>query len=483
MEKKEIKRHKGYFISDDGKVFHGDKRMRTFKNTIGYECVEIEECYHTVAYLVADAFVERNGQCIVGFKDGDITNLKSSNLYWYYEGESEKEGNREIYELNEQGEIIDSYPTIQKAARAVRMIEGTLQTRLFRDSDITIAKNNRILCVAARYDKYSIKRKIREAFEHYEDTGGGKANNSKKVVEIDRQGNVTNKYTSATVCAKENNLTYGTFAKAMLKKGYYYDIKINKMYMYCKTYRLKGATEYLEEAREMMLNMRREIVMLDRQGNEVKRFKMIKDVAEYLSVKPDNISQRLNDRGYYLTEDKEHIVCRSDKASQVRLNIENVLLSRETRLGKHEVVEVDKDGNEVKRYKSLNRAADELGIIANTLRYNLLNKRRNYKTDKGTVLMIASDYDNDNNKIMSEGNDMSNDRHCFAVECDKEGNEIARYKDIADIRKKIGKETFFIEYGMPRQGGYLSEKGTVFMFSKHYDDEKDRMRVLNDVIR
>ena len=89
MEKKEIKQCKGYYITENGKIYDSkDNQLKTFKNTIGYECVEINEMYYTVAYLVARAFIENTEGCmLVGFKDGDITNINVDNLYWYYAGE------------------------------------------------------------------------------------------------------------------------------------------------------------------------------------------------------------------------------------------------------------------------------------------------------------------------------------------------------------------------------------------------------------
>ena len=46
MEKKEIKQCKGYYITDDGKIYDSkDNQLKTFKNPIGYECVEINGMY------------------------------------------------------------------------------------------------------------------------------------------------------------------------------------------------------------------------------------------------------------------------------------------------------------------------------------------------------------------------------------------------------------------------------------------------------
>ena len=83
MEKKEIKQCNGYYITTDGKIYDSENnQLKTFKNPIGYECVEINEMYYTVAYLVARAFIDNQGCMLVGYKDGDITNINVDNLYW-----------------------------------------------------------------------------------------------------------------------------------------------------------------------------------------------------------------------------------------------------------------------------------------------------------------------------------------------------------------------------------------------------------------
>ena len=100
MEKKEIKQCKGYYITDDGKIYDSNnERVKTFKNTIGYETVEINERYYTVAYLVARAFIKNAGCMLVGYKNGDINDIRVDNLYWYYQGELDSGEDKVLYEF------------------------------------------------------------------------------------------------------------------------------------------------------------------------------------------------------------------------------------------------------------------------------------------------------------------------------------------------------------------------------------------------
>ena len=166
MEKKEIKQCKGYYITTDGKIYDSENnQLKTFKNTIGYECVEINEIYYTVAYLVARAFIENQGCMLVGFKDGDINNINVNNLYWYYQGELDSGEDKVLYELNEQGEIIKEYESLKAATKGAHVSLSTLQTRLITH-DIIITKTNQIICKSERYDKYTIVDKIRKERQH-----------------------------------------------------------------------------------------------------------------------------------------------------------------------------------------------------------------------------------------------------------------------------------------------------------------------------
>ena len=210
MEKKEIKQCKGYYITTDGKIYDSENnQLKTFKNPIGYKCVEINEMYYTVAYLVARAFIHNDGCMLVGFKDGDVTNINVDNLYWYYAGELDSGEDKVLYELNENGEIIKEYESLKAATKGAHVSLSILQTRLITH-DIIITKTNQILCKSERYDKYTIVDKIRKERQHLEELAITRGTHTKKVIELDNEGNIINKYLSATIAANEREISYRT---------------------------------------------------------------------------------------------------------------------------------------------------------------------------------------------------------------------------------------------------------------------------------
>lgn len=83
---KPIKDFEGYFVSDSGKVFSGEKELRQY--TIkGHKCVYLYNVNGRkkfwVHQLIAEAFIENpNNYPIVNHKDEDGSNNYCSNLEW-----------------------------------------------------------------------------------------------------------------------------------------------------------------------------------------------------------------------------------------------------------------------------------------------------------------------------------------------------------------------------------------------------------------
>ena len=94
--------------------------------------------------------------------------------------------------------------------------------------------------------------------------------------------------------------------------------------------------------------------------------------------------------------------------------------------------------------------------------------------------MTADNYDNEEKRerIM---NIMKKNDDCFVVECSTDGKLIATYKDFKEIRKRLGREDFFIQYTMPREGLYQCKEGTVFMAYTAYIDDEQREKRLKKV--
>lgn len=492
MEKKEIKQCKGYYITEDGKIYDSNnERVKTFKNTIGYECVEINGRYYTVAYLVARAFIHNDGCMLVGYKDGDITNVCVDNLYWYYQGELDSGDDKKLYELNEQGEIIKEYESLKAATKGAHIGLSTLQTRLITH-DIIITRTNQILCKSERYDKYTIVSKIAKERQHIgelKQTGG---THTKKVIEIDNVGNIINKYLSATIAANEKELNYRTIVNNIRKNSYYITNE-NTIMTYEETMKEKGINAIMQAKKDKVSlsenntvsnktrqgkGVKKEVVIINKQGEVIRRWKMIKYAAESLNIKPLTISNSFRAHKYYRTTDNEYLICLSTNLSQIRRHIDEIF-DTDIIIGQYEIVECDSEGNEIARYKSLNQVSKKLGMISQTLRYRVIEKGVYIDKNKHAY-MTADNYDNEEKRqrIMSI---MKKNDDCFVVECSTDGKLIATYKDMREIRKRLGREDFFIQYTMPREGIYQCKEGTVFMAYASYIDDEQREKRLKKV--
>lgn len=494
MEKKEIKQCKGYYITTDGKIYDSNnERVKTFKNPIGYECVEINERYYTVAYLVARAFIENQGCMLVGFKDGDINNIKVDNLYWYYAGELDSGDDKKLYELNDKGEIIKEYESLKETVKNAHVSLSTLQTRLITH-DIIITKTNQILCKSERYDKYTIASKIAKERQHIEELKATGGTHTKKVIEIDNEGNIINKYLSATIAANEKELSYRTIVNNIRKNSYYITDE-NTILTYEEIMKEKGIHTIIQAKKDKISltvnktnktrqgsttvkTFKKEVVIIDKQGEVIRRWNRIKDAAESLNIKPQTISNSFKNHKYYRTTDNENLICLSTNLGQIRRRIDDIF-DTDIIIGQYEIVECDADGNEIERYKSLHQVSKKLGISYQTLRYRIVEKGV-YIDKNRHAYMTADNYDNEEKRerIMSI---MKKNDDCFVVECDTQGKLIATYKDMREIRKRLGREDFFIQYTMPREGIYQCKEGTVFMCYTSYIDDEQREKRLKKV--
>lgn len=494
MEKKEIKQCKGYYITDDGKIYDSENnQLKTFKNTVGYETVEINEMYYTVAYLVARTFIKNDGCMLVGFKDGDITNINVDNLYWYYAGELDSGEDKVLYELNENGEIIKEYESLKATVKGAHVSLSTLQTRLITH-DIIITKTNQILCKSERYDKYTIVDKIAKERQHLEELKATGGTHTKKVIELDNDGTIINTYLSATIAANEKELNYRTIVNNIRKDSYYITTD-NTIMTYEEIMKEKGINTIIQAKKDKISlsvnktnnktrqgstvkTFKKEVVIINKQGEVIRRWNRIKDAAESLGIKTMMISNAFKNHKYYRTTDNENLICLTTNLGQIRRHLDEIF-DTDIIIGQYEIVECDSEGKEIERYKSLHQVSKKLCIIYQTLRYRIVEKGVYIDKNKHAY-MTADNYDNEEKRerIMSI---MKKNDDCFVVECDSEGKLIATYKDFKEIRKRLGREDFFIQYTMPREGIYQCKQGTIFMAYTAYIDDEQREKRLKKV--
>ena len=99
IEVRPIKNVPNYFIDRNGTVY--DELyyvVKPRKNSCGYLYVILNDKIYTVAYLVANTFIDNPDNCIcVGYIDNDYTNVKATNLFWYFDGIEEVEYEYKLY--------------------------------------------------------------------------------------------------------------------------------------------------------------------------------------------------------------------------------------------------------------------------------------------------------------------------------------------------------------------------------------------------
>lgn len=90
MELRSIKVHSGYFISDEGDVYHNGKKKNKYINPRnGYYRLMIQGKNYRLCQLVARRFVENpSNKPNINHKDGNKLNDKAGNLEWVTQQEN-----------------------------------------------------------------------------------------------------------------------------------------------------------------------------------------------------------------------------------------------------------------------------------------------------------------------------------------------------------------------------------------------------------
>lgn len=90
-EWREIRGAEGYFVSDQGRVRHGERMLKAQRATLGYRTVCVKGFTKSIHRLVADAFIPNPDKLPeVDHRDGDKANNAVSNLEWVTSAENRK---------------------------------------------------------------------------------------------------------------------------------------------------------------------------------------------------------------------------------------------------------------------------------------------------------------------------------------------------------------------------------------------------------
>ena len=76
MKQRTITKFPDYTITENGVIYDSNnKRVKTFINAAGHVSAVLNNWIVTVAYIVANTYLENDYYMCVGFKDNDKTNI------------------------------------------------------------------------------------------------------------------------------------------------------------------------------------------------------------------------------------------------------------------------------------------------------------------------------------------------------------------------------------------------------------------------
>lgn len=314
--RKEIRKHKGYFVSDDGKVYKEDLELIQHVNAAGHKYVWLGDKIHTVAYLVAKAFVDNTDNCfLVGYKDGKKSNLKADNLYWYYSGEIEGDGNATpLYKCDLNGNIIAEYPTTKQAGKENKISYWKIQPKT-QDADIAI-NGDMVFIQSIYYNRYTIKDKIAKELKKQKKIKTIiKIGNKGKVIphqcatfQINQNGDIIKEFSTTKEAADTNNIPFNNMSQQFNKKKYYNSLNGDIILIREKDYTpsllklIKFKLNKKEKAKEIKrpskYNLKKKLFQIDKDGEILNVFEGMHNLCNELNIPFNKLNNNLHQKNY-----------------------------------------------------------------------------------------------------------------------------------------------------------------------------------------
>lgn len=301
-----------YKVSNLGNVYYRNgKKVKQYINPCGHPTVDINGIPRTIAYLVAKAFIDNPDNAIcIGYIDGDKTNVKSDNLFWFYTGTFENVADKKEAEEYSDGEI---------------------------DFDIEI--------------KPTLKG----------------VNAAQPVITISQDGNIINRFKSLTDASKH----LGKNVNQKIKMAIRYKMQYEGMiFMYEKDYSKDKAIEIYGEAINRTLKTKDRthfllsvVYQVDSDGNIIREFKNANECADFFKTKNSHLRNVLNQSHQigecFLFWKKDY-----DPYSTPR-KIKNIIQNN----SKHQMVyKTDLNGNIINAYITVLQATKATGISGYLIR-------------------------------------------------------------------------------------------------------------------
>jgi len=502
--RKEIKKHKGYFVSDDGKVFKDDLELVQHTNAAGHKYVWLGDKIHTVCYLVASAFVDNTDNCfLVGYKDGNKDNIKADNLYWYYQGEVEEDGKGNttpLYKCDLDGNIIAEYPRILNAANENNISYYRIQAKT-QDADIAVV-DNMVFVPTIYYNRYTIKQKIAAAPKQKNTINKKKAAYQVKTIIVNLDGEILGRFDCIREAAEKLN-TASNIVGQKLSKNKYYINKDNKIIVREKDYSpslLQAVKEKIKDDCEY-----KKVLQINLQGDIIREFTNVVKAAEELNIKVSSIYSQFKYKGFYHHDDII-IVKGIDYTAELLKKIQHKLKPKpkQTEQPKQRqyeiVVRLNLNGEVIETYNGLNDAARSNNINYYTL-FRRIQKYHYFQKDN-LILVKENDYTAVMDKIQSElakpkpikqpkqtkpkrqpqpkKPKLSDKKKVYQINND--GEIIREFPKLRQAAEAFNKDYAMIYMQIVRKDYYIKD-GVVLVFNGDWEDEEKRNKIMKRINR
>ena len=280
MKQRTITKFPDYTITENGVIYDSNnKRVKTFINAAGHVSAVLNNRIVTVAYIVANTYLENDNYMCVGFKDNDKTNIKASNLYWYYEGEEELQQshfehiyfNKEKYVglIDANGNIVRKYICAEdaKADWDVGRITNAISSHRLLDGKYILVK-------LIDYKRENFERDYKRYFNRL--VVDKSKYTDKKVIRYDYNGNVIKVYNNINEAAKELNTSKQSISRCC--RGELIS-SVNSIW------RFEGdAFDKYKIDKKRNINIDKSVIQIDINGDIINEYKSCKEAQNKLKI-------------------------------------------------------------------------------------------------------------------------------------------------------------------------------------------------------
>lgn len=370
MEQRTITKFPDYTITEDGVIYDSyNNAVKTFINAAGHVSAVLNNRIVTVAYIVANTYLKNDNYMCVGFKDNDKTNIKASNLYWYYEGEEESPQihfdniyfNKEKYVglIDANGNIVRKYICMEDAKADWNCVNRASNAI----ANHQLLEGKYILVKLIEYKKENFDSDYKQYFNRL--VIDKSKYTDKKVIRYDYNGNVIKEYNNINEAAKELNTSKQSISRCC--RG--------ELVISCKSiWRYEGdAFDKYKIDKKRNINIDKSVIQIDINGDIINEYKSCKEAQNKLKITNGSyaISSHLLINGNSILVKKEDYNKETFERELKKYFSNNRKINRDTT-----VLMRDLNGNILNEFSSVKEAAEKAGIHYSTIINCLIGRQR-----------------------------------------------------------------------------------------------------------